>query len=86
MHTFTHGQSVSFRQYSGFVNFISEYYITLCIKEYCNPDEDGISCRRNTRQVNLLVFPNQWKDVYPNPITSSLQFSTDNAELVENLK
>ncbi|AOO09797.1 hypothetical protein W2320910_078 [Synechococcus phage S-RIM2] len=86
MHTFTHGQSVSFRQYSGFVNFISEYYITICIKEYCNPDEDGISCRRNTRQVNLLVFPNDWKLVHPNPITSSLQFSTDNAELVENLK
>jgi hypothetical protein len=58
------GQFVSYREHSGYVNFISESYITICIKEYCNPNEDGEHCRRKTRQVNLLVFREYWEEVY----------------------
>ena len=58
------GQSVSYREHSGYVNFIGETYITICIKEYCKPSEDMEHCKRNSTQVNLLVFREYWKEVY----------------------
>ena len=63
---FFHGQSVSYREHSGYVNFISESYITICIKEYCKPSEDLVCCKRNTNQVNLLVFREYWNEVVEN--------------------
>ena len=68
------GQSVTYREHSGFVNFIGESYITLCIKEYCNPNEDGEYCRRKTRQVNLLVFKECWHEVVENSKWVSYSF------------
>ena len=64
MSEFFPGQSVSYREHSGYVNFISEQYITICIKEYCKPSEDLECCKRNSTQVNLLVFREYWNEVY----------------------
>ena len=66
MQEFFPGQSVSYREHSGYVNFISEKYITICIKEYCIPKEDAQNCRRNCAQVNLLVFREYWDEVVEN--------------------
>ena len=66
MQEFFPGQSVSYREHSGYVNFISEKYITICIKEYCKPTEDLECCKRNSTQVNLLVFPEYWHEVVDN--------------------
>ncbi|WAX23040.1 hypothetical protein [Synechococcus phage S-M1] len=64
MSEFFPGQSVSYREHSGYVNFIGDSYITICIKEYCKPSEDMEHCKRNSTQVNLLVFREYWKEVY----------------------
>jgi len=66
MSEFFPGQSVSYREHSGYVNFISEKYITICIKEYCNPSEDAQYCKRNCAQVNLLIFRECWHEVVEN--------------------
>jgi len=66
MNEFFPGQSVTFREYSGKVNFIGDQYITLTIKEYCIPKEDAQYCKRNCAQVNLLVFRQYWHEVLDN--------------------
>jgi len=56
MISFAHGQLVRYKDYSGFVNFISHQYITVCIKVN---REDPMRC------VNLVVPPEKWEDVLP---------------------
>jgi len=66
MSEFFPGQSVSYREHSGKVNFIGDTYITLTIKEYCIPSEDAQYCKRNCAQVNLLIFRECWHEVVEN--------------------
>lgn len=66
MNEFFPGQSVTYREHSGKVNFIDNDYITITIKEYCIPKEDAQNCRRNCAQVNLLVFRQYWHEVLDN--------------------
>ena len=66
MNEFFPGQSVSYREHSGKVNFICEEYITLTIKEYCIPNQSAWNCKRNPNQVNLLVFREYWHEVLDN--------------------
>lgn len=53
MTTFYEGLEVRYEKHVGFVDFISEKYITICLKKFDD----------RSRNVCLLVFPSQWKDV-----------------------
>ena len=60
MERFYSGQLVSFEGHQGFVNFISEEYITVCIREYTKPPEVAEHSRNKLNQVCVLVFPDKW--------------------------
>jgi hypothetical protein len=53
MNTFYSGLNVKYKDHVGFVNFVCEKYITICIKTFDD----------RSRDVCLLVYPSQWKDV-----------------------
>lgn len=57
------GEIITWKDQSGFVNFISNDYITMCIREYCKPDEDLECCKRRSNQVNILIFRQYWHEV-----------------------
>jgi hypothetical protein len=53
MTTFYSGLEVRYKQHIGFVDFICEKYITICLKKFSE----------RSRDVCLLVYPKEWKDV-----------------------
>lgn len=53
MTTFYKGLNVKYKDHIGVVEFISDQYITICIKRLEHKSKD----------VCLLVYPQQWKDV-----------------------
>ena len=57
------GEIIEYDGHSGYVNFISHEYITMCIREYCKPEEDANCCRHKMNQVCVLIFPNDWHKV-----------------------
>lgn len=50
---FYEGLEVKYKDFFGFVKFVDENYITICIEANEN----------RLRDVCILVFPNEWKDV-----------------------
>ena len=59
------GEIITWKNNSGYVNFISNDYITMCIREYCKPDGDLEVCKRKSNQVNVLIFRQYWHEVMP---------------------
>lgn len=57
------GEIIEYDGHSGYVNFISNEYITMCIREYCKPEEDATCCKNKMNQVCVLIFPNDWHKV-----------------------
>lgn len=57
------GEIIEYNGFSGFVNFISNEYITVCIHEYEKPPEVAKHSRCKTHQVCLLVFNQYWDKV-----------------------
>lgn len=57
------GQFIHINQHYGFITFISEQYLTLCIHEYTKPEQlaEGARCKYN--QCNVLIFREQWNDI-----------------------
>jgi hypothetical protein len=53
MNTFYEGLNVRYRDHVGFVNFVCDKYITICINQL----------EHRSRDVCLLVYPQQWKEV-----------------------
>jgi hypothetical protein len=53
MTVFHEGLEVRYRQHSGFVDFVSEKYITICIRK----TED------RSKNVCILIYPQQWKEI-----------------------
>jgi hypothetical protein len=53
MNTFYSGLNVKYKDHVGFVNFVCDKYITICIQTFEHPSRD----------VCLLVYPQQWKEV-----------------------
>ena len=86
MERFYSGQLVSFQGHKGFVNFISEEYITVCIREYTKPPEVAEHSRNKLHQVCICVFPHDWDKVLETQQEVTNKFSTENAEIVENIK
>jgi len=60
MERFYKGQFVIYDNTYGYVNFISEEYITICIREYSKPPEVAEHSRNKLNQVCVLVFPDKW--------------------------
>lgn len=60
---FQKGDYYSLNDLNGWVNFIDSSYITLVINEWTKCDELAKGSRSNVHQVQLLVYPNQWKDM-----------------------
>ena len=86
MKHFTKGQIVTYKDFHGYVNFISDDYITICIREYEKPSHEAEHAKSTIRQVCLCVYPSQWDYVTPNDSLPKDKFSTDIAEVVENIK
>ncbi|AGN33566.1 hypothetical protein SWYG_00054 [Synechococcus phage S-IOM18] len=86
MSRFYKGQFVIYDNTQGYVNFISEQYITICIKEYAKPPEEAEFARSTVRQVCICVPPERWDYVLETQQEVSNKFSTENAEIVENIK
>ena len=55
---FIEGQSVTYKGLDGFVNFISEDYITICFKKYASDAVHGET------YCCLLVYPQDQDKVY----------------------
>lgn len=50
----TEGLEVYYKQMYGIVRFVSEHYITVCVKTFPN---------ERVRDVCLIVYPQQYKDI-----------------------
>ena len=57
---FNVGDNVRWKDHTGIVRFISDRYITVCIST--QPNDDPFS-KHNQREVCLLVYSENWKDV-----------------------
>ena len=86
MERFYPGQLVIFDGKQGYVNFISDEYITVCIREYNKPPEVAEHSRNKLNQVCVCVFPDKWDQVLETSQNIKWYFSTDNAEIVEMWK
>jgi hypothetical protein len=86
MKDFTQGQQVTYKQFQGKVNFICEHYVTLTIQEWDKHPQEQVNSLCKTHQVNLCVYREHWSEVHLVSPQVSITFSTDNAEIVENLK
>ena len=60
MERFYPGQLVIYDGQQGYVNFISEEYITVCIREYTKPPEVARHSKSNLNQVCVVVYPDRW--------------------------
>ena len=54
MTTFYSGLDVKYKENVGFIDFVCEKYITICINN---------QLEHRSKDVCLLVYPNQWKEV-----------------------
>jgi hypothetical protein len=60
---FTHGQQVRWKDDEGYVNFIDEEYITICVYEWDKCDMLKEHARRKTNQVNVVCYNTYWHEV-----------------------
>ena len=59
------GECITWKGHQGFVNFIDKDYITMCIREYCKPEEDLKACKQRDNQVNVIIHNQYWNEVIP---------------------
>ena len=57
------GEIIEWNGHSGYVNFISHEYITMCIREYCKDEGSAYHCRNKMNQVCILVYNQYWDKV-----------------------
>ena len=86
MSRFERGQFVIYEGRSSYINFVSDQYVTVCIAESLKPPEEAEHSINPYRQVNVVVNPDYWKTIIPDPTKPYNRFSTENAEIVENIK
>jgi hypothetical protein len=53
MTTFYQGLEISYKRHYGWVNFIGEAYITVCVREFSE----------RSRNVNILIPRDQWNQI-----------------------
>ena len=54
-------QPVAYSNVTGYISFISEYYITICFKDI--PLPESANSRWGRHYVNLVVYPEFWHEV-----------------------
>ena len=86
MRKFERGQFIIFEGRSAYVNFVSSEYITVCTHETLMPPEEVEHALSPIRQVNVVVNSIYWDQIFPDPERPYNRFSTEYAEIVENLK
>ena len=86
MRKFERGQFIIFEGRSAYVNFVSSEYITVCTHETLMPPEEAEHSLSPIRQVNVVVNSIYWDQIFPDPERPYNRFSTEYAEIVENLK
>jgi len=58
--TFRIGEKVRWKHLIGYVHFIDDYYITICVNEYARHDPAAL---HKKEKVCVLCYPEDWKDV-----------------------
>jgi len=58
------GEIISWKGHTGYVNFISPQYITMCIKEIQKEGEEALVSKRDVNQVCIVIHSQYWGDVY----------------------
>jgi hypothetical protein len=53
MTTFYSGLEVRYKENVGFIDFVCEKYVTICLKKF----------EERSRSVCLLIYPQQWKEI-----------------------
>ena len=86
MRKFERGQFIIYEGRSAYVNFVSSEYITVCTHESLKPPEEAEHSINPIRQVNVVVNSIYWDQIFPDPERPYNRFSTEYAEIVENLK
>ena len=86
MRKFERGQFIIFEGRSAYVNFVSSEYITVCTHETLKPPEEAEHSLSPIRQVNVCVNSIYWDQIFPDPERPYNRFSTEYAEIVENIK
>jgi hypothetical protein len=51
--SFTEGIQVKYKHRTGFIEFVCDEYVTICVETYDD----------KYRTVCMLVYPDQWKDI-----------------------
>jgi hypothetical protein len=51
--SFTKGIQVKYKNRTGFIEFVCDEYVTICVETYDD----------KYRTVCMLVYPDQWKDI-----------------------
>lgn len=52
--SFVEGLEVTYRTHVGFIDFVCDQYITICVNRF----------EHRSKDVCLLVYPQQWKEVH----------------------
>ena len=59
---FSIGESITWREHTGFINFISEQYLTLCIRTYDKPKEIAEHSRHKQNSL-CSHLPTEWDNI-----------------------
>lgn len=49
-------------RHEGYIRFVSEYYVTLCIATYQKSEEDTC-CFSRTNEVCIVIYPQDWDKI-----------------------
>ena len=60
---FKQGEIIEWKDHKGYINFISEEYLTLCIRTYDKPQEIASLSKHKQNTVCLLIFRHDWHDI-----------------------
>ncbi len=71
---FQHGDVYQYEQHKGFINFIGNEYITLCIKQTLKEERLRVNSKCNYVQVNLCIFAYNWDKLIKTDETLSDNF------------
>jgi len=58
--TFLVGERVTWKHLSGYVHFVDEHYITICVHEY---DKNDPMALHQKEKVCVLCYPQYWSEV-----------------------
>ena len=58
--SFTVGEQVRWKNLTGYVHFVDDSYITICVHEY---DKNDPMALHKKEKVCVICYPQDWKDV-----------------------